>query len=73
MTDKNNSDWESFRGNYLANKEKMERSRITEVSEVISEIDNLKAALFPRFKHLLQSIAALEARICALEESVKEV
>ena len=63
-----NPDWEAFRREYLANKEKMERSRITEVSEVISEIDNLKAELFPRFKHLLQSIAALEARICALED-----
>lgn len=73
MTDKNNSDWESYRRNYLENKEKMEKSKITEVSEVISEIDNFKAEMFPRFHHLLQSIAALEARICALEEIVKEV
>lgn len=72
MTDKNNSDWESFRGNYLENKEKMESSKITEVSEVISEIDNLKAEMFPRFKHLLQSIAALEARICDLEKRFEE-
>ena len=42
-----------------------------EVNDLVSLIDNLKAELFPRFKHLLQSIAALEARICALEERIK--
>lgn len=46
---------------------------MTEFSDLVSMIDNLKAELFPRFKHLLQSIAALEARICALEEIVREV
>lgn len=40
---------------------------MTEFSEVIAEIDNLKVEMFARFRHLLQSIAALEARLCKLE------
>ena len=38
-----------------------------EFSDLVSMIDNLKAELFPRFKHLLQSLAALEARLCKVE------
>lgn len=65
--------WESFRRDYLLHKEMMKENKMSEFSGLISMIDNLKAELFPRFKHLLQSIAALEARICALEEIMKEV
>jgi len=62
--------WDSFRRDYLENKEKMERSRITEVSEVSSIIDNLKVEIHGRFRHLLNSLAALEARLCKVEASL---
>ena len=62
--------WESFRRDYLKNKEKMERTRITEVSDVVSEIDNFKVEIHGRFRHLLNSIAALEARLCKIAESL---
>ena len=42
---------------------------MTEVNDLVSLIDNLKAELFPRFKHLLQSIAALEARVTGLDDN----
>lgn len=40
---------------------------MTEFSDMVAMVDTLKIEMFARFRHLLQSIAALEARICELE------
>lgn len=41
---------------------------MTDFSDTVAMVDTLKIEMFSRFRHLLQSIAALEARICELED-----
>ena len=41
-----------------------------EFSDLVSMIDNLKVEFHGRFRHLLNSLAALEARLCKIEESL---
>jgi len=43
---------------------------MTEFSDLVSMIDNLKVEIHGRFRHLLNSLAALEARLCKIEESL---
>ena len=40
---------------------------MTEFSDLVSMIDNLKVEIHGRFRHLLNSLAALEARLCKVE------
>ena len=43
---------------------------MTESSDIIATIDNFKVETFALFRHLLQSIEALQARLCDLEDRV---
>ena len=43
---------------------------MTEFSDLVSMIDNLKVEIHGRFRHLLNSIAALEARLCKVEAAL---
>ena len=40
---------------------------MSDFSDCIDYVDRVKVEFHSRFRHLLQSIAALEARICELE------
>lgn len=43
---------------------------MTEFSDLVSMIDNLKVEIHGRFRHLLNSLAALEARLCKVEAAL---
>lgn len=40
---------------------------MSDYSDIVSMIDNLKVEIHGRFRHLLNSLAALEARLCEIE------
>ena len=43
---------------------------MTEFSDLVSMIDSLKVEIHGRFRHLLNSLAALEARLCKVEAAL---
>ena len=43
---------------------------MSDYSDLISILDNYKVEMHGRWRHLLQSIAALEARLCKIEAAL---